>query len=155
MREMEIEVEITSKDIDDVFIFLNTKTLNATHGSTLNELFDNQQQFLAAYNEWIKMKRDLSSRDESEYIQYMNLLESRNHNLEYALEIKHISFDEDLKTVSDFIKKQSSVYGYSFPFASDEIVAWDSHNFILKDSIYYNITHKHAVFYLARLDKVK
>jgi hypothetical protein len=45
---VEIEYEqptaITSKDIDDTWLFLNNRIILATQGKNLNELFDNQQQ---------------------------------------------------------------------------------------------------------------
>jgi hypothetical protein len=153
MSDIEIEKQITSKDIDESWLFLNSKTLNATRGDSLSELFDNQQKFIAAYNEWVGIKSDLEKSNETEYLSYMNLLESRNYNLESALTLQNVSFDAKLKTISKFIKKQANAFGHIFPFSSDEIVGWDSNNFIVRDSIYYSITGKYAVFYLARIDK--
>lgn len=145
-------ITITSKDIDDSWLFLNDVTIRACLGKTLNELFDNQQRFLAAYNEWDKLKTELVTSKEIEYVDYMNFLESRNPNIINALAIKNISFDEKLKTVSDFIKSQATVYEQVFPFSVDEIVAWDENNFILRDSIYYSMSGVRSVFFLARLD---
>lgn len=144
---------ITSKDIDDTWFFLNNRILLATHGNNLNELFDNQQQFMAAYNEWEEMKKSCEESDEIEYLEYMKLLELHNPMLTNALSIAGISFDKAADTVNDFIKKQSDVNGMNFPFSEREIIGWDSSNFILRDSIYYSMTGKRAVFFLARLDK--
>ena len=79
---VEIEYEqptaITSKDIDDTWLFLNNSIIFASQGKNLNELFDNQQQFMAAYNEWEAMKRACKDSDEQEYLEYMKMLEARN-----------------------------------------------------------------------------
>lgn len=151
--EYQQPTSITSKDIDDTWVFLNSRIILATQGKNLNELFDNQQQFMAAYNEWEEMKRTCQDSYEQEYLEYMKLLESRNTMISNALNIAGISFDVSAETVNDFIKKQSDVSGMDFPFSEREIIGWDSSNFILRDSIYYSMTGKRAVFFLARLDK--
>lgn len=147
--------KVTSKDIDDAWVFLNNRITLSTTGLNLNELFDNQQRFLAAYNEWIRMKNEFISSDELEYVDYMKFLELRNSNFDNGLRLSGISFDVELPTIEDFIKSQTSSDDLVFPFAMDEIVAWDSDNFILRDSIYYSVTGTKAVFFLARLDKVR
>jgi hypothetical protein len=156
---MTIEIEspayITSRDIDELWVFLNDKTINAMNGNNLNELFDNQQQFIAYYNEWETLRKRLTKDREDEYIQYMDLLESRNPSIDNALNISGISFDEGISSTDMFIKTQANLFESVFPFAGSEIVGWDSGNFILRDSIYYGTTGKRAVFFLARLDNKK
>jgi hypothetical protein len=156
---MTIEIEspayITSRDIDELWVFLNDKTINAINGNNLNELFDNQQQFMAYYNEWETLKKRLIKDKEEEYIQYMDMLESRNPNIDNALTVSGISFDEEVKSADMFIKTQAKLFESVFPFVGSEIVGWDSGNFILRDSIYYSTTGKRAVFFLARLDNKK
>lgn len=151
--EYQPPTSITSKDIDDTWLFLNNRIILATQGKNLNELFDNQQQFMAAYNEWEEIKRVCKDSDELEYLEYMKMLEARNTMISNALNVAGISFDASSETVNDFIKSQSDVNGSTFPFAEMEIIGWDSSNFILRDSIYYSMTGKRAVFFLARLDK--
>lgn len=144
---------ITSKDIDELWLFFNTRLHFALTGKNLNELFDNQQRFMASYNEWNKLKEKFTSHEEYEYVDYMEYLESSDISLKNALNVTGISFDTSIETTKDFIKSQLKVYENTFPFAEKEIVGWDSTNFIVRDAIYYSMTGLKAVFFLARLDK--
>lgn len=144
---------VSSKDIDELWLFFNTRIQLGLNGKNLNELFDNQQRFLASYNEWNTLKKKFISHNEYEYTEYMEHLETTNSLLKTVLTAKGISFDKSIATTKDFIKSQLTVYESAFPFAENEIIAWDSTNFIVRDAIYYSMTGLKAVFFLARLDK--
>lgn len=153
MVSLDFNIEsLSSKDINDLWIFLNNRATSATAGKTLYELFDNQQRFLAIYNEWSRLKKQLVLHNENEYISYMKNLETTNPNIDTALDISGVNFDNTCTSTEEFVKIQMEHYKDEFPFKKDEVVAWDKNHFILRDTVYYSITGKHAVFFLKRLD---
>jgi hypothetical protein len=147
----ELKRTVRSSDIKDLFINLELKSGYVNSCKTLQELYDTHTQFISYINEWQQLYKFLKSENETDYINYMNQLKKDNPFIFNNLEVSGISFDSECKTIDSFISKQKSETTI-FPFAEHEIVAWDQENFILKDTIYYEITGNHMVFFLSRLN---
>jgi hypothetical protein len=143
---------VGSSDIKDLFTHLELKSGYVSSCKNLQELYDSHMQFISYINEWQQLYNFLKSEGETDYVNYMNHLENANPSIFNNLHVSGISFDSDCKTIDTFISKQKEDAA-TFPFAQNEIVAWDPENFILKDTIYYEITGKHMVFFLSRLDQ--
>lgn len=148
---------MTSKDIDDKWGILYTTLEPAVSGVDLRQLFSNQTTFTSAYNDWNLLKKELTQKNEEEYVNYMGFLEHKNQSLvDAALDISAVSYDNSCKSVSSFVKKQlkalSNKKDLIFPFVKDEIIGWDSKSFIIRDTIYYSISGKRAIYFLNRLD---
>lgn len=144
--------QLGSSDIATAFLDLQLLGDYAYRSKTLQELFDNHTRFISHFNEWKKMFSIFKTIDEDDYINYMQHLEKTNPNIFNNLHLTGISFDPECEYTSDFIKAQAKD-GVTFPFAELEIVGWDAKNFIIRDTIYYEMTGKHGIFFLSRLDK--
>jgi hypothetical protein len=146
--------KLSSADISDLFMHLELKSAYTTTCKDLTQLFDFHTQFISYYNEWKSMYKEFKLHEEDDYINYMNHLERANPNIFNNLHLSGIAFDSTCTSVDQFIDLQNKKTG-NFPFAPQEIVGWDDTNFIVNDNIYYEMTGKHMIFFLSRLDKVK
>lgn len=143
---------LSSSDISDLSTHIVLKGGYNGQCKTLQELFDSHSQFISYLNEWKQMLREFKKADEEDYVNYMLHIENTNSNIFNNLNINGVSFDPECTSITDFIELQTKG-GSNFPFGDPEIVGWDADNFILKDTIYYEMTGNHAIFFLARLDK--
>jgi hypothetical protein len=146
----EYKTAISTDEIRDLFMHLELKSGYSSTSKTLQELYDAHTQFISYINEWQQLYNFLKSEDEVDYVNYMNHLQRSNPSIFNNLNLYGISFDEHCKTIDVFIEKQKESAA-TFPFSNEEIVAWDTDNFILKDNIYYEITGNHMIFFLSRL----
>jgi hypothetical protein len=148
---------ITSKEIDIKWEALKKTLVPAVSASNLLDLFQHQLTFNSMYNEWNLLMNTLIDTNEEEYVNYMKYLENNDKaELDSAIDVSYISYDSECNNVDIFMQKQKNAINkkkkLEFPFVSDEIIAWDSTSFIIRDTIYYSISGKRMVYFLKRLD---
>lgn len=146
---------ISSNNISILWKLLSSRASNALNGDSLLQLFQNYQEFLILLNEWESLKRKCNKSGEAEYENYMKAMDTNTSIIKRILTHNPIVFDSDCVSVAEFIKLQSAKMNNNFAFNENEILAWDKENFILKDTVYHEMTGNRAVFFLKRLDNKK
>lgn len=146
---------VSSKNISILWELLSSRALNALNGDSLLELFQNYQEFLILLNEWESLKRKCNKSKEREYENYMNAMESKSSAINKILTHKPVVFDPNCTSVTEFIKLQSAKMNNNFVFNEAEILAWDTENFIIRDTVYHEMTGNRAIFFLKRIDNKK
>lgn len=126
---------ISTSLLDSITELFKSKDLEIFHANYL--IYD------LAWRDWKRMMQFLHVNKEPEYIEYSKWLVK---DVDVNTKISAISFDEEIKTLEEFIENQTQNTN-QFPFFPNEIIAWDTDYFILDDNI------SQSVLIMVRADK--